>query len=192
MLAVVALFAAGVGAWFIGATPRRYYQLPFVPTWAFVMVLPVCWTVGAAVYSHFVSRLCRCRRWVRTATGVVLMSLMMIAWPISIFLSSAAGTGGRGTVRAVEVSPDGRYEAVTESFSDGFEPSCRVWLRERGGLFSRQALAWQRIEGNCPVRVYFPDDTTISVTERKDSAPMTTTFDRDRMEVAQTLPPRGR
>ncbi|MFI9408058.1 hypothetical protein [Nocardia sp. NPDC052316] len=186
---VVALFAAGVAAWFVGGLPTRFYRLDFVPAWVFIMAVPVCWTAGAVLWSHFVSGLCRCRPWVRGAIGAVLVLMTVVAWPITIFLSALVGDGGRGTIKAVEVSRDGRYEAVSESFWGFFDPSCRVWLRERGGLLSRQVLVWERIEANCPVRVYFPDDTTISITERKGDAPMTTTFDPDRMEVARTLPP---
>ncbi|OCF83925.1 hypothetical protein AW168_02050 [Nocardia brasiliensis] len=157
----------------------------------FVMTLPLCWTLGWGLYSNFALRLFPGRQWLRLTIGAVLVLVALISWPTSIALSSAAGSR-LGTVKAVEVSPDGRYELVAQSFSDGFEPCCRVLLREHDGLFSRQTLVWERIEGNCPVRVYFPDNDTISITEWKDSAALTTTFDRDRMEVAQTLPPKGR
>ncbi|MFI6217813.1 hypothetical protein ACIBCD_37900 [Nocardia brasiliensis] len=190
-LAVVALFAAGVAAWFTATSPPRFYRVDRVPTTVFVMALPLCWTLGWGLYSNFALRLFPCRQWLRLTIGVALVLVALISWPISIVLSSAAGSRF-GTIRAVETSPDGRYELVSQSFSDGFEPCCRVLLRERNGLFSRQTLAWERIEGNCPVRVYFPDNNTISITEWKDGAPMTTTFDRDRMEVAQTLPPKAR
>lgn len=188
-LGVVALFAAGVAAWFVGEFPRRFYRIPVVPGWMFVMALPVCWTVGVMLYARFVRRLCRRGQWVRSAVGAVLLLVTVIAWPIAIILSPFADEGSRGKARVVATSDDGRYEAVSEPFWGWFDPSCRVWLRERGGLFSRQVLVWERIEGNCPVRVYFPDDTAIGITELKDSVPMTTPFDRDQMEVARTLPP---
>ncbi|MGW4849004.1 hypothetical protein [Nocardia brasiliensis] len=155
------------------------------------MALPLCWTLGWGLYSNSALKLFPSKQWLRRTIGAALVLVALISWPISIALSSIVPSRF-GTDKGVEVSPDGRYELVTQSFSDGFEPCCRVLLRERNGLFSRQTLVWERIEGNCPVRVYFPDDNTISITEWKRGAPMTTAFDRDRLEVAQTLPPKAR
>ncbi|WP_280466373.1 hypothetical protein [Nocardia brasiliensis] len=190
-LTVVALFTAGAAAWFVAASTPRFYRVDVVPTWVSIMSLPLCWTLGWGLYSNFALKLFPCKQWLRLTIGAALVLVALISWPISIALSSAAPSRF-GTDKAVEVSPDGRYELVTQSFSDGFEPCCRVLLRERDGLFSRQTLVWERIEGNCPVRAYFPDNNTIGITEWKGGAPMTTAFDQDRLEVAQTLPPKAR
>lgn len=77
---------------------------------------------------------------------------------------------------------------VTEYFSNMIDPSCRVWLRERDGLFARRTLVWERVEANCPVRVAFSEGDAIVVTESNTGAPLTMTFDREAMVVAETLP----
>lgn len=154
---------------------------------------PVCCTAAVAVYIAFAPSLCRCRTRVWVTIGVAL-AMTLFLWPMAMLETVLDSDDDHSSVVAVEVSPDGRHEVVMESYFDGFDPSCRVWLRERGGLFSRQALVWKRIEWNCPTGVSFIGDTTISITDRRGHETVTTTFDADRMRIGQTsstpIPPR--
>ncbi|MEV0335114.1 hypothetical protein [Nocardia sp. NPDC050717] len=84
------------------------------------------------------------------------------------------------------MSPDGRHEVVVVPYY-AFDSGCRVWLRERGGLFSRQALVWIESEGPCPARISFVGDSTISITPPHDAKVLTTIFDPDRTSVPAVL-----
>ncbi|MEV6323238.1 hypothetical protein AB0M45_18865 [Nocardia sp. NPDC051787] len=186
ILAVLALFAAGIAAMTAGGLAGRFYRFGAIPTWAYIWAMPACWTAGTVLYMAFAPRLCRYRKWVWVTCAAVLALVTAPLWGVAWLAASWADDSSN--VVAIEVSPDGRYEAVTEEFYDLIDPSCRVWLRERGGVFSRQALVWERIEANCPTHVSFTGDTAISITEGGAQRPITTTFDADRMRVAQILP----
>ncbi|MFD0000232.1 hypothetical protein [Nocardia sp. NPDC127526] len=184
--AVLALGAAGIAVVPIWNHADRFYRFDWLPLWA----LPTCWT--AAVVLLVLSPKLGSRR---TPVQVVLAALLapatVLAWPVSIWAEKFNDYGPK--LVAVEVSPGGRHEAVTESFWGNGDPaSCQVWLRERGGPFSRQTLVWIRIAADCPQRVSFTDDTTISITDAGSTEPLTTTFDPNRMQPAQVLPPSTR
>ncbi|MFG2188997.1 hypothetical protein ACGFNT_28355 [Nocardia iowensis] len=177
--AVLALFVAGIAAvpaWFLSDS---FYRFDWIPVWA----LAACWT--AAVVLLVLPWLGRrgTPGWV--ALAIALGMGMVPVWGISMFVASFVAEDSQ--VVATEVSSDGRHEVVTESYKLYNNPaSCRVLLRERGGLFSRQALVWDGAGNVCPQRVSFTDDTTISVTEAGCAKPKMTTFDADRTQVAQT------
>ncbi|MFG1797634.1 hypothetical protein [Nocardia sp. NPDC049149] len=81
------------------------------------------------------------------------------------------------------MSPDGRYEAVTHDVNAVIDTLCGVRLRERNGLFSRQAEVWTAHEGQrCPARVSFTGDNTISIVDARGRE-ITAHFDPDRMQV---------
>lgn len=177
VLAVVALLAAGVAVWMVAAAADRFYRFGDPPLFA----MPLCWTAATAVYLCYVwfSR-SRPRRWLRIVFAVMLVLATMFLWAITTFLEAF---DDRSVVRTVAVSPDGRVELATEKYMNLIDPACRVWLLERGGLFSRRALVWHLHEGNCPTQVFFSNDTTIAIRKNGDTEPTTTTFDADRMQV---------
>ncbi|MFI7002498.1 hypothetical protein [Nocardia sp. NPDC050175] len=174
--AVLALFVAGIAAvpaWFLSG---RFYRFDWIPVWA----LAACWT--AAVVLLVLPWLGRrgTPGWV--ALAIALGVVMMPVWGVSMFVTSLVAEDSE--VVAIEVSSGGRHEVVTESYKIyNNPPGCRVLLRERGGLFSRQATVWN--EDVCPQRVFFTGDTTISLTQPGSGKLKTTTFDADPMEVAQ-------
>ncbi|WP_159847541.1 hypothetical protein [Nocardia sp. CY41] len=176
MFAVLALFVGGVAAvpaWF---QAYRFYRFDWVPVWA----LAVCWT--AAVVLLAVPRLGRRRGRGRIALAAALGVAMVPVWSVSMFVASFVAEDS--AVVAIEVSADGHHELVTESYKEYNNPAaCRVLLRERGGLFSRQAYVWH--DEVCPQHVSFTGATTISLTEPGSGKPKVTTFDADRMQVAR-------
>ncbi|MEV6562977.1 hypothetical protein AB0M22_45170 [Nocardia sp. NPDC051756] len=110
------------------------------------------------------------------------MTLVVIPlWTLTPFITALSSEDG--DVEDIVVSPDGRHEMVSVPYYD-FDSGCHVWLRERGGLFSRQALVWTEYEGPCPAQISFIGDNTISVTRLSSGKTLTTTFDPDRTSVA--------
>ncbi|WP_232850788.1 hypothetical protein [Nocardia acididurans] len=176
------LFVAGLGVAVAVAKSDRYYRFDWIPAW----LMPLCWT-GAIVVLVLGPAVCgdRQRVWVSFAALLGLVTIPL--WVLTMF--ALMWDDGSREVK-VTVSADGRHELVTEYFHNTIDPSCRVWLRERDGLFARQTLVWKRIEANCPTSVEFWDDSTIGITEYAKREPFKTTFDADRMEVAKpfTLP----
>lgn len=184
MLAIPALFAAAIATWFIagpdGGLAVRFYRLDAIP----LMAAPIFWTIAVVLCFACDPRLSRYRKWMwRTFVAVVTLVAIPL-WMYTAFI--AAWSGDDGDVEDIVLSPDGRHEAVVVPYYD-FDSGCRVWLRERGGLFSRQALVWVEYEGPCPAQIFFTGDSTISVTELRDGKTLTTTFDPDRTSVAAVL-----
>ncbi|MEV6558164.1 hypothetical protein AB0M22_20785 [Nocardia sp. NPDC051756] len=185
LLAVPALFAAAIATWFIAgpdALAVRFYRFDVIP----FVAAPIFWTIAVVLCFACAPRLTRYRKWVwRTFVAVVTLVTLPL-WMLTSFL--AAWSSDDGSVEDIVLSPDGRHEAVVMPYQD-FDFGCRVWLRERGGLFSRQALVWVEYEGPCPAQVTFIGDTTISVSELHGGKTLMTTFDPDRTSVAAVLHP---
>ncbi|MFI9405195.1 hypothetical protein [Nocardia sp. NPDC052316] len=156
----------------------RFYRFGILPLEA----TPVIWTAAVVLYIFFPPVLPRYGKWVWGTVAAVLTLVTVPVWVLTAFAASV----DRGEVEAVAVSPDGRHEAVAVSYS-GFDSGCRVWLRERGGPFSKQALVWEETEGYCPARVSFAGATAISVTESDGRKTLATTFDPHRMSVEVVL-----
>lgn len=182
---VLALYVAGLGVMYAQALSDPYYRFDVVSIWLW----PLCWTAGLVLYGSFARSLVR-RTWVWVVGAVPLAGVTISLWALMLIASALMSDDSK--VRAVQVSGDGRHELVTEYFTNMIDPSCRVWLRERDGLFARRTLVWERIEANCPARVAFADGNTIAITEREGRAPLSTTFDPERMVVAERLPVSGR
>ncbi|MEV6278106.1 hypothetical protein [Nocardia sp. NPDC051832] len=184
LLAAAALFAAAIAAWFIAVPGEglavRFYRFDGVP----LVAAPIFWTAAVALCFVCAPTLIRYRKWAwRTFVAVVTLVALPL-WLLTAFI--AAWSDDDGNVKDIVVSPDGRHEAVVVPYY-AFDSGCRVWLRERGGLFSRQALVWIESEGPCPAQISFLGDSTISVTEFRDEKIRTTTFDPDRISVAAVL-----
>ncbi|MFG1793694.1 hypothetical protein [Nocardia sp. NPDC049149] len=183
LLAIPALFAAAIATWFIARPDGlavRFYRLDAIP----LMATPIFWTIAVVLCFACNPGLSRYRKWVwRTFVAVVTLVTLPL-WMLTAFI--AAWASDDGDVKDIVLSPDGRHEAVVVPYHD-FDFGCRVWLRERDGLFSRQALVWVEYEGPCPTRISFIGDSTISVTELHGGKTLTTTFDPDRISVAAVL-----
>ncbi|QBS38821.1 hypothetical protein DMB37_00505 [Nocardia sp. CS682] len=184
LLAIPALFAATIATWFIAVPVDglavRFYRFDAIP----LMAAPIFWTIAAVLCFACDPRLSRYRKWVwRTFVAVVTLVTIPL-WIFTAFI--AAWSGDDGNVKNITLSSDGRHEAVMVPHH-AFDSGCRVWLRERGGLFSRQALVWVEYEGPCPAQISFIGDSTISVTELHGGKTLTTTFDPDRTSVAAVL-----
>ncbi|WP_280338995.1 hypothetical protein [Nocardia neocaledoniensis] len=184
LLAVPVVFAAAIAAWFI-AVPGdglavRFYRFDGIP----LVAAPMLWTAAVVLCFVCAPTLSRYRKWVwRMFVAVVTL----VALPLWISTSLiAALSDDPGKVENTVVSPDGRHEVVAVPYY-AFDSGCRVWLRERGGLFSRQALVWLESEGACPARISFVGGSTISVTIFRDAKALTTTFDPDRTSVVAVL-----
>ncbi|MEU8899644.1 hypothetical protein [Nocardia sp. NPDC048505] len=181
MIAVPVLFAAAIAAWFI-AVPgdglaERFYRFDAIP----FVASPMLWTVAVVLC---LPELTRYRKWVWRTFVVVVTLAVVPLWMLTGFI--AAWSDEDGGVTDTVVSSDGRHEAVAVPVH-AFDIGCRVWLRERGGLFSRQALVWTESEGPCPAQISFVGDSTISVAEVRDGKTSTTTFDPERTSVAVVL-----
>lgn len=152
LIALVLTAAAGVG--FLGMmVDDRYYRLDTpLPLAALLAV--------AAAVSAFVAafRMGRAYRRLRVALAV-LLTVAAIALCGRAALGFATGSEP-GFTEAEEVSPDGRYALVVESYRSMIDSACRVYLQERGGLLSMQAVVWDRVDSGCPSEVRFVDDTT--------------------------------
>ncbi|WP_135236591.1 hypothetical protein [Nocardia sp. CS682] len=176
MVAVLALFAVGVAAgpaWF---QSDRFYRFDWVPVWA----PAACWT--AAVLLLAVARVGPRRSPGQLAVAATLGLVLVPVWAVSMFVHSFVAEESK--VVAVAVSPDGSHEVVTESHKIyNHPPGCRVLLRERDGLFSRQTTVWN--EDECPQRVSFTGDATISLTKPGSGKVETTTFDPQQMQVGK-------
>ncbi|WP_378730734.1 hypothetical protein [Nocardia brasiliensis] len=184
LLAISALFAAAIATWFIaGPDDRlavRFYRLDAIPLTA----APIFWTTAVVLCFACAPRLTRYCKWVwRTFVAVVTLVTIPL-WMLTAFI--AVWSSDDGNVKDIVLSPDGRHEAVAVPYH-GFDTGCRVWLRERGGLFSRQALVWVEYEGPCPAQISFIGGSTISVTELRGGKTLTTTFDPDRTSVTAVL-----
>ncbi|MFC3960554.1 hypothetical protein [Nocardia jiangsuensis] len=175
IVAVLAFFVAGIAAgpaWFMS---DRFYRFDWIPGWA----LAACWTAASVLLVLPWLGRRRTRGWFRLA--LALGVVMVQVWLISMFVASLFAEDSR--VVAIEVSPDGDHEIVTETYKIyNNPPGCRVLLRERGGLFSRQAPVWD--EKECPQRVSFAGEAAITLTELGSVTPQTTAFDVERMQVA--------
>ncbi|MGX1779399.1 hypothetical protein ACWIGW_45330 [Nocardia brasiliensis] len=183
LIAIPALFAAAIATWFIAGPEGladRFYRLDVLP----FMAVPTFWTIAVVLCFACAPTFSRYRKWVwRTFVAVVTLVTLPL-WMFTVVL--AAWSSDDGNVEDIVLSPDGTHEAVVVPYHD-FDSGCRVWLRERGGLFSRQALVWVEYEGPCPAKISFVDDSTISVTEYRGGKTLTTTFDPDRTTVAAVL-----
>lgn len=183
LLAVPALFAAAVAAWFIAGPDGlagRFYRLDAIP----LVAVPIFWTIAVVLCFACAPGLSGYRKWVWTTFVVVVTLATIPLWMLTAFI--AAWSSDEGDVKDIVLSPDGRHEALVVPYHD-FDSGCRVWLRERGGLFSRQALVWVEYEGPCPATISFIGDSTISVTELNGGKTLTTTFDPGRTSVAAVL-----
>lgn len=187
---VLGLVAAGFAAFGGLAYDSRLHRVD-IP----VLVLPACWTAATVLYGVLALTLFRhrARVWVPAVAGLALLA--SAGWMLSMLVHVFAEDGAEdGTeVVATEVSPDGRHELVAESYRNVIDPSCRVWLRERGGTFSRQDLVWRKIEASCPERMEFAQGHTIRIFEGDGAgngtvgSPRTTTFDPESMRVTREL-----
>ncbi|MGV9408478.1 hypothetical protein ACWDOP_01080 [Nocardia sp. NPDC003693] len=175
VLAMLVLLGAGIGAAPL-TDSDRYYRLELLHPWFSL----VCWTAAWAVLVSYAPRLAFNRKLLWMTLATILGLFMLAAWLLVLFLFAVFG--GDSRVATVYPGPDRRVHAVTETFTNMIDPSCRVWLREPGILFGRQVLIWEKVESGCP-RVSFPDSTTISLSFGDDTPPLTTTFDPDRMRV---------
>ncbi|WP_280429358.1 hypothetical protein [Nocardia brasiliensis] len=178
-LAVAAL-VAGIIAWPVDGLAVRFFRFDVIP----LAVAPLLWTAAVVLFVVFPPRRPAYLKWMWRTSAAVLTLITVPVWVWTALVMSLSPHTGKTAM--VEVSPDGRHEAVAVSYS-AFDSGCRVWLRERGGLFSRQSLVWEETEGYCPVRVSFSDDTTISVTDSSGRRTMTTTFDPERTQVDALL-----
>ncbi|MGW4849544.1 hypothetical protein [Nocardia brasiliensis] len=183
LLTVPALFAAAIAIWFIAGPDGlavRFYRLDAIP----FVAAPIFWTIAVVLCFACQPRLSGYRKWAwRTFVAVVTLVTLPL-WMLTAFI--AAWSTDDGKIEDIALSPDGRHEAVVVPYHD-FDFGCRVWLRERGGLFSRQALVWVEYEGPCPARISFVGEDTISITELHGEKTLTTTFDPDRISVAAVL-----
>ncbi|MEV6562986.1 hypothetical protein AB0M22_45215 [Nocardia sp. NPDC051756] len=184
LLAAPVFFAAAIAAWFIARPDDgfaiRFYRFDVIP----LIAAPMFWTAAVVLCFVCAPRLSRYLKWVWT-TFVAIVTLVVIPlWMLTAFI--AAWSDEDGNVEDIVVSPDGRHEMVSVPYY-AFDSGCYVWLRERGGLFSRQALAWTEYEGPCPAQISFIGDNTISVTQLRGGKTLTTTYDPDRITVATVL-----
>ncbi|SUA73145.1 Uncharacterised protein [Nocardia otitidiscaviarum] len=181
LLAALVLLVAGIAAAAALNLSDRYYRFGWIPTWA----LPACWTAALiALGFDAASRPAPRRMWIRATLVSILASLTLLFWGIAMVVAMLFDDN---KVVAVEMSPDGRFEAAMESVG-GIDPSCRVMLRERGWILSRQTLVSQPFAGPCPAHVSFGVGDTISIVVADGQEPQTTTFDADRMRVTRVLP----
>lgn len=166
----------------LGVDPDRYYRLDNLQPWSTL----TCWTAAFVLLVAFARRLARNRMlWMVCAT--ILGILTFPLWLISLLLVSSSSSRDDFTrIVQVQPSPDGQVQAVTETFYNMIDPSCRVWLREPDGLFARRVLLWQQTESGC-AHIRFLDNTTIEIDRRDGRPPVTTTFDPDRMQVAKSF-----
>lgn len=173
-LGIVALVATGFAALLAIAASERFYRID-----APVLAVPACWTAAVLLCAFGARRLVRhhARMW-GTLTAVTGM-LVVLVWPHAL-LAHEFGEN-RTAVEATVASPDGRHALVAESFREGDDPSCRVWLREDGGPLSRQALVWQHFGAPCPETMAFTGGDGIRIDTGHQR---TTTFDADEMWVA--------
>ncbi|WP_156161822.1 hypothetical protein [Nocardia vulneris] len=185
LLTIPVLFAAAIATWLVAGPEGlavRYYRLGVIPFSA----VPIFWTTAVVLCFACAPGLTRYPKWVwRTFVAVVTLVTLPL-WMLTSFV--AAWSAEDGDVQDIVLSPDGRHEAVVVPYQD-FDFGCRVWLRERGGLFSRQALVWVEYEGPCPAKISFTGDSMISVTDLHGGKTLTTTFDSARTSVAAVLYP---
>ncbi|MFI9404994.1 hypothetical protein [Nocardia sp. NPDC052316] len=183
LLTVAALLMAALAAVPALYLSERFYRFQEIPLWA----PPLCWIATAALLV-LVPKL----GWRRTRAWLVPAAVLALAvLPVLPLMMLSAIASGDSKVVAVEVSSDGRHDAVTQYVDFGIDTLCAVRLRERRGLFSRQTDVWPAREGRgqqCPTQVSFTGNNTISIIDAR-GLEMTTHFDADRMQVAQLLPP---
>ncbi|WP_458689024.1 hypothetical protein [Nocardia tengchongensis] len=144
-IAVLALF--GTGTAMLGVDLDRYYRLDHLQPWSTL----ACWTAAFVLLVAFAHRLARnhTKLWIACATLLGILTFPL--WLISLLLVSSWPTDDDLTrIVQVQPSPDGRVQAVTETFYSLIDPSCRVWLREPDGLFARRILLWLKTESGCP------------------------------------------
>ncbi|MGX1811148.1 hypothetical protein ACWIGI_35970 [Nocardia sp. NPDC055321] len=179
------LILLGAGCAAVAVDTSRFYRLAAVLPWVWL----TSWTAAFALLGVFASRLARKRARLLKTVSLCFCLLTFPVWWLGLTSSdSSKATDPR--VAAVQPSPDGRLHAISETYYNIIDHSCRVWLREADGYFARRILIWQMTESGCP-RVWFPSDTTISVDPRNGEPIQTSTFDRDRMRVTETtLTPR--
>lgn len=185
---VIVLFAAGFAAFAAVPLGTRFFLLD-APLFA-ASTAPACWITATALYAVAVRTRFGHRAWV---AAVVTTAGTMLSVS-GVVLASMIGmlTPGVGDVAAVESAPDGRHELVAETYFAVIDPSCRVYLRERAGPFSRQVVVWNRQDAPCPERMEFAAGDRIRIVEaevvgRPTEAPLTTGFDPGRMRVEETL-----
>lgn len=181
-IAVLALF--GTESAMLGVDLDRYYRLDHLQPWSTL----ACWTAAFVLLVTFAHRLARNHTmlWIVCATLLGIPTFPL--WLISLLASSSRPSDDFTRIVQAQTSPDGRIQAVTETFYNLIDPSCRVWLREPDGLFARRVLLWLKTESGCP-HIQFLDNTTISIDQRDGQPPLTTTFDPDRMQVAESFVP---
>ncbi|WP_107655767.1 hypothetical protein [Nocardia suismassiliense] len=181
VLTVAALSTAGLAAMPAIHVSNRFYRFEAVPVW----VPLVCWIATAALFVRAPRMGWRRRTWLVPAAVLALAAVPLV--PLAM-LYVAFGSDEQKIV-AVEVSADGRHEAVTHYVNAMIDTLCAVRLRERGGLFSRQTSVWTAPEGQrCPTQVSFPGNDTISIIDARGRE-ITAHFDADRMQVAPLLRP---
>lgn len=170
-VAVAVLLAAVLVLTAIGYIPDRFYRLQAVPDYA----LPATLGAVAVLYAALAPWLSRLRAWLWVPLATALVSLAALLSVTVAFLTGWTDETPTGTTA---VSPDGRYEAVEFEFLNVIDPSCRVIVRERGGLLSRQVEVWRQIDAPCPARIEFVEETRLRIVEAevpgRDSPPSVT------------------
>ncbi|WP_146154014.1 hypothetical protein [Nocardia brasiliensis] len=178
MCAVAAFFvvgAAAVPAWLYSS---RFYRFDWLPVWG----PAACWTIAVLLLA--VPGLARRREPGQIKPPSLVFAIvagvaMVPVWSVSLFVTSFVAEDSE--VVAVAVSSDGHHEVVTESYKIyNNPPGCRVLLRERGWLFSRQDTVWA--EDVCPQHVSFTGDRMIEVVTVSGETEQWK-FDADRMQV---------
>ncbi|MBF6131388.1 hypothetical protein [Nocardia brasiliensis] len=178
MCSVAALFVVGVAAVPAWLYSSRFYRFDWIPVWG----LAACWTIAVLLLAApgLVGR----REPGQTKPpslvfAIVLGVAMVPVWSVSMFVTSFAAEDSK--VVAVAISADGHHEVVTESYKIyNNPPGCRVLLRERSWLFSRQDAVWN--EDVCPQHVSFTGDRTIEVVTESGETEQWK-FDADQMQV---------
>ncbi|PSK90502.1 hypothetical protein CLV63_12236 [Murinocardiopsis flavida] len=186
---VLGLVAAGFAAFAAVPLGRRFYLLEAPVLYA--VAAPACWFAATVLYSVAARRVWGHRVWVIVVVAVA-GALLCAAGAVLASLVALVHSGPPEETVAAEVAPGGRHVLVAESYVSVIDPSCRVYLRERGGPFSRQVVVWDRQEAPCPERMEFAGGNRIRIVEeavpgRDTAPPLTTTFDRRRMSVAEEL-----
>ncbi|WP_280443556.1 hypothetical protein [Nocardia brasiliensis] len=175
---VAALFVVGVAAVPAWLQSSRFYRFDWIPVWG----PAACWTIAVLLLAvpGLVGR--REPGQIKPPSLVVAIVLgvaMVPVWSVSMFATSFAAEDSE--VVSVAVNSDGRHELVTELHKIyNHPPGCRVLLRERGWLFSRQDTVWN--EDVCPQHVSFTGNTMIEVVTESGETERWK-FDTDQMQV---------
>ncbi|MFC9435724.1 hypothetical protein [Nocardia sp. NPDC057030] len=182
LLAVAALLVAAPTAVLAIYHSNRFYRLQVVPGW-----VPLVCLIATAALLVLSSRKGWRRTWVWFVAAAVLASELVPVLGLTMAWA-AFGSDDRAVV-TVAISADGRHDVVTHNVNAVIDTLCGVRLRERDGLFGRQAEVWTAPEGErCPKSVSFTGNTTIRIVDARGRE-ITVHFDADRMQLTQLVPP---